>query len=138
LNGIKKFQPVFPVMASRIIILSNSVSGIGLWRDGKARAPFGIEAPRKKRRDRRPRTASINGNFKACSKPGGKLRFPIVSSLDPCNCHGRLASHACVPKRPHFGVQARTMKIDTWVRVKVTKPVSYIVKGFRLKTLEDG
>jgi hypothetical protein len=25
--------------------------------------------------------------------------------------HGRLAFHACVPKRPHFGVQARTMKM---------------------------
>jgi hypothetical protein len=25
--------------------------------------------------------------------------------------HGRLASDACVPKRPHFGVQARTMKM---------------------------
>jgi hypothetical protein len=27
------------------------------------------------------------------------------------NYHGRLASHACVPKRQHFGVQARMTKM---------------------------
>jgi hypothetical protein len=29
------------------------------------------------------------------------------------------------------------MKIRNWVRVKVTKPVSYIVKGLRLINLKD-